>query len=204
MTNFAQKHPKLTTFHQLSDGTDLHQQLMGHARWKKPVLIIPALASEFNQEENRPVFENILHELRRARYLAKIIIGVDRATENDIQLLREILDQNGVRDFFIQWNDGPGFISIYERLTRAGLDLSVRGKGRNLFMGFGVAIALGATAVGLLDADIKTFKKRQLDRLFSRLWFSTISFPRLFMPDGTEAACMAGSKGSCSTRCFWP
>jgi glucosyl-3-phosphoglycerate synthase len=166
MTSFAQQNTKLTTFSQMSPQCDLHHSLMGHSRWKKPVLIIPALATEFTDPENRPVFENIIHEIRRARYLAKIIIGVDRATEEEVQLLREILAQQGLRDFFIQWNDGPAFTGIYQRLQDAGIDLSVRGKGRNLFMGFGVAIALGATCVGLLDADIKTFKKTQLDRLF--------------------------------------
>ncbi|MDY6852373.1 MAG: hypothetical protein SV487_09925 [Thermodesulfobacteriota bacterium] len=166
MTDFSQKHPKLTTFYQLTPKTDLHQQLMGHSRWQKPVLIIPSLASEFNQEENRPIFENIIRELKRARYLDKIIIGLDQGTEQDVQLLREILCSHGIKNFFIQWNDGPGFSSLYNRLEGTGLDLSIRGKGRNLFMGFGVAIALGATAVGLLDADIRTFKKAQLDRLF--------------------------------------
>ena len=33
-------------------------------------------------------------------------------------------------------------------------------------MSFGVAIALGATCVGVLDADIKTFQRTQLDQLF--------------------------------------
>ncbi|MBU2552618.1 MAG: hypothetical protein KKB20_29665 [Proteobacteria bacterium] len=166
MTNFAQQHPKITTFYQLAPKSDLHSELVGHARWKKPILFIPSLASEFTDPENRVVFENILHELRRARYLAQIIIGVDMATEADIDLLREILAEQGLRNCFIQWNDGPNFVSLYERLQGAGVDLSARGKGRNLFMGFGVAIALGATSLGLLDADIKTFKKVQLDRLF--------------------------------------
>jgi len=166
MTNFSQKHPKMTTFYLMNPRTDLRHQLVGHSRWKKPVLFIPALASEFTDPETRPVFENIIHQLRLARYLDKIIIGVDQAGEGEIEFLRQILTSKGLKNFFIQWNDGPGFSSIYDRLDLAGLDLSVRGKGRNLFMGFGTAIALGATAVGLLDADIKTFQKEQLDRLF--------------------------------------
>jgi glucosyl-3-phosphoglycerate synthase len=166
MTNFAQKHTKLTTFYQMTAKADLLQQLVGHSRWKKPVLIIPSLATEFNDPENRPIFENIIHELRLARYLEHIIIGVDKADEDDIQLLREIMAQQKVRNFFIQWNDGPGFSDLYKRLEDSGIDLSIRGKGRNLFMGFGTAIAMGASSVGLLDADIKTFKRPQLDRLF--------------------------------------
>ena len=166
MTNFAQKHTKMTTFYQMATKSELHNHLVGHSRWKKPVLIIPALATEYTDPENRPVFEKILHELRRATYLAQIIIGVDQAREDEIYLLREILAEKGVRNYFIQWNDGPGFSSLYQRMQNMGIDLSVRGKGRNLFLGFGVAIATGATTVGLLDADIKTFRKVQLDRLF--------------------------------------
>ena len=35
-----------------------------------------------------------------------------------------------------------------------------------MFLSFGIAIALGAESIGLIDADIKTFKRIQLDRLF--------------------------------------
>ncbi|MEE9517834.1 MAG: hypothetical protein V3V52_12075, partial [Candidatus Adiutricales bacterium] len=153
---------------------------MNHSKWKKPVLIIPALASEFNQPATQPIFENILHELRRARYLANIIIGVDNATIEDINLLRKILTEQKVRNFFIQWNDGPGFSAVYKRMEDAGLELSIRGKGRNLFLAFGVAISLGATSVGLLDADIRTFKKVQLDRLFFPILALNYEFSKAF------------------------
>lgn len=180
MANFAQQHTNLTTFYQLAPRSDLHQQLMNHSKWKKPVLIIPALASEFNQPANRPIFENIIHELRRARYLASIIIGVDSATLDDIQLLRKILAEQKVNNFFIQWNDGPGFLAVYKQLEEAGLDLSIRGKGRNLFLSFGVAIALGATSVGLLDADIRSFQKVQLDRLYYPILALNYEFSKAF------------------------
>lgn len=180
MTSFAQKHTKLTTFHQMTAKTDLHQQLVGHARWKKPVLIIPALATEFTDPDNRPVFENIIRELKRARYLDRIIIGVDIADEKAIHLLMEILDAHGLRNYFIQWNDGNEFLSIYNRLQSMGIDLSVRGKGRNLFMSFGTAIAMGATSVGLLDADIRTFKKDQLDRLMYPVMVLNYEFSKAY------------------------
>lgn len=180
MTSFAQKDTKITTFYQMKDKSDLYSQLLHHSRWKKPVLIIPALATEFTDPESRPVFEKIIHQLRRTRYLAKIIIGVDQAVEEDVYLLQEILNKRGLKDYFIQWNDGPGFSSVYERLQNMNIDLSVRGKGRNLFMGFGVAIALGATSVGLLDADIKTFKKVQLDRLFYPVMVLNYQFSKAY------------------------
>ena len=35
-----------------------------------------------------------------------------------------------------------------------------------MFLSFGIAMALGAETIGLIDADIRTFKRVQLDRLF--------------------------------------
>ena len=66
MTSFVQKRTTLTTFHQLAPDHDLDPVLMERARVKRPVLIVPSLASEFNDPENRPVFENILAELGQA------------------------------------------------------------------------------------------------------------------------------------------
>lgn len=166
MSTFSQKSTKITSYYQLSEDIDLLEKLIKYSRWKKPVLIIPALASEFTLPESRPVFENILRELKGARYLANIILGLDQATEKDVQKLQRIIFDIGLENVLIQWNDGPHFSRLYESLEEAGIDLSQRGKGRNLFMSFGVAVALGATSVGLLDADVKTFRRTQLDQLF--------------------------------------
>jgi len=111
------------------------------------------------------VFENILKQLRDTTYLSQIIFGLDRASESDAMLLRDLIKKYGLRNTLIQWNDGPGFSSIYEKLTSAGFNIQEPGKGKNMFLGFGIAIALGAESIGLIDADIKTFKRVQLDRL---------------------------------------
>lgn len=166
MSEYSQKSTKITNFYKLSEKTDILDELIRHSRWKKPVLVIPALASEFTDPENRPVFENILRELRGATYLNDIIIGLDAATKEDVGLLKEIISEIGLEKVLIQWNDGPHFKRLYELLESAGIDLSERGKGRNVFMSFGVAIVLSASSVGLLDADIRTFRRTQLDRLF--------------------------------------
>ena len=166
MPDFSQKHTKITTFTQLVDEPDLAPPLKLHSRWERPVLIIPALAAEFTVPENRPIFENIIREISSAEYLSTVIIGLDGAAEEDVHLARRILSDSGVSNYFIQWNDGPGFKGIYEKLQNAGLDLTMRGKGRNLFMTFGTAIALEATSVALIDADIRSFRREQLDKLF--------------------------------------
>ncbi len=166
MSEYSQKSTKITTFYKLAEETDILDELIRHSRWKKPILVIPALASEFANPESRPVFKNILQELKGATYLNDIIIGLDGAVQEDVTLLKEIISEIELPNVLIQWNDGPHFKGVYDRLESAGIDLSQRGKGRNVFMSFGVAIVLSATSVGLLDADIKTFKRTQLDRLF--------------------------------------
>ncbi len=136
-----------------------------HSKWKKTVVVIPTLATEFTDPENLPVFENILKQLRDTAYIAQIIFGLDRAEERDALQLRDLIKQFGLRNCLIQWNNGPGFSGIYKQLEEAGFNIKEPGKGKNMFLSFGIAIALGAQAVGLIDADIRTFKRVQLDRL---------------------------------------
>ncbi|HDG97630.1 MAG TPA: hypothetical protein ENG73_05610, partial [Desulfobacterales bacterium] len=131
-------------------------QLRLHSKWKKTVLVIPLLSSEYVDPANRPVFLNILKQLRDVTYLATIIFGLDKATQEEAFELRDLIKGAGIKNYIIQWNDGPGFSSIYEQLTTAGFNITEPGKGKNMFLSFGIAIALGAQAIGLIDADIRT------------------------------------------------
>jgi glucosyl-3-phosphoglycerate synthase len=148
------------------DRRKLRSQLRLHSRWKKTVLIIPCLATEFTDSANLPVFRNILRHLRNIPYLSSIIFGLDRATEDEAHGLRDLITAAGIRNSLIQWNDGPGFSDIYRQLNEAGFNITEPGKGKNMFLSFGIAIALGAESIGLIDADIRTFRRVQLDRLF--------------------------------------
>ncbi len=180
MSSFAQTHPRVTTYFLIPESGDLLERLTVAARWKKPVLIVPSLASEFNDPQNLPVFENIVAQLAGARYLAQVVFGLDQASEEDVRRLLDILRAAGLKNYIIQWNDGPNISRVYQELQEAGFDLSQRGKGRNVFMGFGVALALGATCVGLLDADIRTFQRRQLDRLFFPVLVHDLPFAKAY------------------------
>ncbi len=180
MPSFAQTHARVTTYYLLQEDIDLRDKLIQAARWKKPVLIVPALASEFSDPENRPVFENMVSELAQCPYLAQVIFGLDQADEDQVADCIAICRERGLSNYVIQWNDGPAFSALYQDLGEAGVDLSRRGKGRNVFMGFGVAAALGATAVGLLDADIRTFRRPQLDRLFFPVLVHNYPFSKAF------------------------
>ena len=129
------------------------------------MLIIPLLASEYTDPANLPVFRNILGQLRGVTYLSSIIFGLDKATEEDASTLEQLIKASGLKNYLIQWNDGSGFSGIYKQLNEAGFNISEPGKGKNMFLSFGIAIALGAHSIGLIDADIRSFKRTQLDRL---------------------------------------
>ena len=128
-------------------------------------MIIPLLASEYTDSSNLPVFENILKQLKDATYLSQIIFGLDGASESEAFQLQSLIQKYGIKNSLIQWNSGPGFNSIYDQLNEAGFHILEPGKGKNMFLSFGIAIALGADSIGLVDADIRTFKRVQLDRL---------------------------------------
>ena len=191
MPNFAQKHTKITTFYLIEPTIfDLKPRLRVSSKWKKAVLVIPVLATEFTIDENRPVFENIIKQLKGVTYLSRIIFGLDRATDDEAIELADICKKHGLRNYLIQHNEGRGFKSIYNQLNDAGFGLDQPGKGRNMFMSFGIAQALGAQCVGLIDADIRTFNRHQLDRLlfpvialnydFSKAFYSRIANRRMY------------------------
>ena len=172
------------------DRTKLKGQLRHAAKTKKPVLVMPCLATEYTLPENRPVFENILENLRQVKYLHRVIFGLDAATLEDAMLLRTLIRKYEIKDAFIQWNSGPVFSEIYKTLNEAGFGLTEPGKGKNMFLSFGLSLALGAGSTALVDADIRSFNRVQLDRLlyplvvldfdFSKAFYTRISEGKLF------------------------
>ncbi|MCK9274764.1 MAG: hypothetical protein M0P57_06710 [Syntrophales bacterium] len=181
MFNFSQKHTKLTTLYLLgTKSEDLSSQLKANSKRKKAVLVVPTLATEFTLEDNRPVFMNITRQLAKVTYLHKIIFGLDKATDEEARELSGLLKKSGLRNYIIQHNEGEAFKSIYKTLNEAGFQLDQPGKGRNMFMSFGIAQAIGARCIGVLDADIKTFHRRQLDRLFYPVLVRDYEFSKAF------------------------
>jgi len=124
------------------------------------------------------------------RYFYRIIFGLDQASEDEALLLRDLLKQYKVANYIIQWNDGPIFSQIYKVLNEAGFVFLEPGKGKNIFLSFGIALALGAKVVGVLDADIRSFEWNQINSLFypvvvndydfSKAYYNRISGDRLY------------------------
>jgi glucosyl-3-phosphoglycerate synthase len=189
MTEFCQSSGSVTTFHlNRADGPSLRDRLRERSRHETTALIVPCLASEFTEKENLPTFENILRELRRADYLDHVIIGLDRGTAADVALLRRLINRFGPQNCRIQWNDGPGFSGVYRSLSEAGFPIDEPGKGRNMFMGIGVALALGANSVAVVDADIRSFRCEQVDRLLFPVVALDYEFSKAFYARYTDVA----------------
>ncbi|MBT8406414.1 MAG: hypothetical protein KJP05_03070 [Deltaproteobacteria bacterium] len=156
------------------------EKLQFHSRWKKAVLVLPLLATEFTEPENLPVFQNIVEQLAQVDYLSYIIFGLDGASNKEADMLADILKSHGLKEFLIQHNDGSGFASIYQKLSEAGFRLDDPGKGRNMFLSFGIALALGAQCIGVVDADIRTFERKLIDRLFYPVVVLNYQFSKAF------------------------
>jgi glucosyl-3-phosphoglycerate synthase len=123
--------------------------------------VLPCLYSELAQ----PALANIVSELRKASYISEIVIGLDRATEQEFQ---HALDYFSVlpQRHHVLWNDGPRMQAIHSRLNHEGLAPTELGKGCNVWYCLGYVQALGSVgAVALHDCDITTYDRSLLARL---------------------------------------
>jgi glucosyl-3-phosphoglycerate synthase len=124
-------------------------------------LILPSLYSELEGD----ALSNIVNELSKVDYLNEIVIGLDRATEEEYRHALEFfkpLNQN----FKVLWNDGPRLKAIDEKLKAEGLSPMELGKGRNVWYCMGYTLASkSAESIALHDCDIVTYDRSLLARL---------------------------------------
>ena len=153
----------VTTLHRLcSDGLGrLERELECFSSTTPVGLVLPALASEFEH----PAMAGIVAELRRVRYLRRIVLALGRANQAEYERARAFF-----RDFptpvTILWIDSDPvqhFLSILEdRDLSAGPD----GKGRSCWLAYGYLLAMGdCEAIALHDCDIRNYDRQLLARL---------------------------------------
>ena len=174
----------ITTLHDFRRRTtaDLESDLRRFAEVRRMALVLPALYSELE----RPALANIVEELKGADYIDKIVIGLDRATEEQFRHAQEyfsVLPQ----DHTILWNDGPRLRAIDAELETLGLAPQEPGKGRNVWYCYGYVLAdKRAEVIGLHDCDITTYDRGMLAKLMYpvanpafRYMFAKGYYPRL-------------------------
>ncbi|WP_321368148.1 hypothetical protein [uncultured Desulfuromusa sp.] len=153
----------ITTLHNLTNRSieELESELLKFSGHRPMSLVLPSLYSELEG----PALGPILDDLKNAKYLREIVIGLDRADENQFNYAKGYFGRLP-QEHRILWNDGPRLREVDRMLADKGLAPTEMGKGRNVWYCFGYVLASGRSrAVALHDCDIVTYKRDLLARL---------------------------------------
>lgn len=175
MADFAQN-GVIGTLHNLRNRSteELEEELVEFSADTPMSLLLPCLYSELEG----PAMGPIVDELAKIPYLEEIIIGLDRASEEQFQAARRFFDKLP-QNFKVLWNDGTRLRHVDAALQAAGLSPMEPGKGRNVWYCLGYFLASGKSkAVALHDCDILTYDRSIPARLLYPL--SHPSFHYLF------------------------
>ena len=163
MSEFSQN-GVVATLHDFSnrDLKDLERDLKKFSKDRKMELILPCLYSELEGS----ALPNIVSEISKTNYLNHIIIGLDRANEEQAKKAWNFFKKLNC-PFTILWNDGHNLLKLDKELKNYNLAPQELGKGRNVWYCLGMAIARGeARSIAFHDCDILTFDRRLLAKLF--------------------------------------
>ncbi|EBA07579.1 hypothetical protein [Sagittula stellata] len=162
MADFHQN-GNIAQFHNLRQRPieELVYEIETFAQTRKISLVLPSLYSELEG----PALSNIIDELSQVSYLHRIIIGLDRADEDQFRRARDFFSRLP-QDHVVLWNDSPRMKSYMARLEEMGLAPDEPGKGKNMWTCMGYMISCADTAVmALHDCDIVTYDREMLARL---------------------------------------
>lgn len=137
------------------------QEIAAYARDRKISLILPSLFSELEG----PALGHILDEIAELPYIHRVVIGLDRATEEQYREAVKFFSRLP-QDHVVIWNDSPNQRALGERLKELGLYPSEPGKGKNVWTCIGYLMAFRDTdVVAIHDCDIVTYERHMLTRL---------------------------------------
>ncbi len=162
MVDFHQN-GNIATLHNLrtQNLSEMTYELETFAQTRRMSLILPCLYSELQT----PAMPKIVEELSKVTYLHRIIIGLDRANEEEFRHAKTFfkdLKQNHI----VIWNDSPRMTALGARLAEKGLAPKEQGKGKNVWSSIGYLMSCGDSAVmALHDCDILTYTNELLARL---------------------------------------
>ena len=173
MGDFHQ-HGIVTTLHQLNSkpSEQLEADLLKFKKSRPMGIVLPSLYSELQQ----PALSNIVDELCHVPYLDQIVVGIDRANQEEFAHALEFFDRLPIQPDIL-WNDGPRLRAIDAKLQEQKLAPEEPGKGRNVWYMFGYVLASKkAQAIALHDCDITTYNKDLLARLIYPIANPTFSY----------------------------
>tara|TARA_R110000787_G_scaffold75748_7_gene167590 strand:- start:7402 stop:8517 length:1116 start_codon:yes stop_codon:yes gene_type:complete len=124
-------------------------------------LVLPSLFSELEGI----ALPNIVDHLCQVPYLGEIIVGLDRANEDEYRFALKFFERLP-QSVKILWNDGPRLQALDKSLQEQGLAPRELGKGRNVWYCLGYVLSSNrAQSVALHDCDILTYDRELLARL---------------------------------------
>jgi glucosyl-3-phosphoglycerate synthase len=153
----------VATLHRLVgyDYAEVERRLKQFSSTRRITLILPSLFSELET----PALAKIVGHLCDVPYLDQIVIGLDRADEEQFRFAREYFSRLP-QDHVVIWNDGPAMGQVQQRIADAGLTAGEPGKGRNVWFCLGYVLAAQrADVIALHDCDIITYNRELLGRL---------------------------------------
>lgn len=153
----------VTTLHNLSKRThqSLETDLLKFSQKRPLGLILPSLFSELEGD----ALPAIVKQLSTVPYLNQVVIGLDRATQQQYQHALQFFNCLP-QDHRVLWNDGPRLKALDAKLERLDLAPKELGKGRNVWYCMGYTLASNkAESIALHDCDITTYDKSLLARL---------------------------------------
>jgi glucosyl-3-phosphoglycerate synthase len=153
----------VTTLHNLSRRPieEIEEELRGFSKKRPMSLILPSLFSELEGE----ALPNIVNHLEGADYLSEIVIGLDRADEDQYRHALKFFGKLP-QHHRVLWNEGPRLQALDAELQELNLAPKELGKGRNVWYCMGYTLASNRSeSVALHDCDIVTYDRELLARL---------------------------------------
>lgn len=165
----------IATLHRLGrpDLKRLETDLAEFTQTRPVALVLPCHARELGT----PALRHIVHELKLVPYLRQLVVGIDQATAREWRQARKIFRQLSAPKPSLVWMNGARMQRLFRVLTEHELETGQAGKGRNVWMCFGYALATAeATAVAVHDCDIVTYSRELLARLVYPVVHSQFGF----------------------------
>ncbi|MEM8550064.1 MAG: glycosyl transferase, partial [Verrucomicrobiota bacterium] len=153
----------ITTLHNLSQRPlyELEVELVRFSQERPMGLLLPSLYSELEG----PALERIVDHLCEVPYLSQIVIGLDRATEDEYREALKFFSRLP-QPHRVLWNDGPRLMAVDAELKKLDLAPREMGKGRNVWYCMGYMLAAQQVeSIALHDCDIVTYDRSLLARL---------------------------------------
>jgi glucosyl-3-phosphoglycerate synthase len=158
----------VATLHRLGrrDLARLERELGDPARSRPVALVLPCLYDELHDI----ALKGIIDQLQRVPYLADVVVSVAGAPAreqfDEMRRAFEPVRTADGRPATLLWNDGPRMRELLRALAEEGLHAGPPGKGRGVWLAFGVVLAADrARVIAVHDCDIRDYDRELAARL---------------------------------------